>query len=60
MSLRRRTKIARTQDLRDLIGSKQLADLFQSDHDLAWLSEDITVDRTPELRSYLMDELDVA
>ena len=55
----RRSKIARTQDLRDLIGSKQLADLFQSDYDLAWLSEDITVDRTPDLRSYVMDELDV-
>ena len=54
-----RAKIARTQDLRDLIGAKQLADLFQSDHEPAWLSEDITVDRTPELRSYLMDELDV-
>ena len=54
-----RAKIARTQDLRDLIGAKQLADLFQSDHEPAWLSEDITVDRTPELRSYLMEELDV-
>lgn len=54
-----RAKIARTQDLRDLIGAKQLADLFQSDHEPAWLSEDITVDRTPELHSYLMEELDV-
>ena len=54
-----RAKIARTQDLRDLIGSKQLADLFQSELDPAWLSEDITVVRTPELRSYLMDELNV-
>ena len=54
-----RAKIARTQDLRDLIGAKQLAGLFQSDHEPAWLSEDITVDRTPELRSYLMEELDV-
>ena len=55
----RRAKIARTQDLRDLIGSKQLADLFQSVHELVWLGEDITVDRTPDLRSYLMDELNV-
>ena len=54
-----RAKIARTQDLRDLIGAKQLAGLFQSDHEPAWLSEDITVDRTPELRSYLIEELDV-
>lgn len=54
-----RAKIARTQDLRDLLGAKQLADLFQSDHEPAWLSEDITGDLTPELRSYLMDELDV-
>ena len=50
-------KIARSQDLRELIGSKQLADLFQSDQHLAWLSEDITVDRTPDLRRYLMSEL---
>lgn len=52
-------RIARTQDLRDLIGAKQLADLFQSDHEPAWLSADITVDRTPDLRSYLMEALDV-
>lgn len=52
-------RIARTQDLRDLIGAKQLADLFQSDHEPAWLSADITVDRTPDLRSYLIEALDV-
>ena len=54
-----KAKIARTQDLRDLIGPKQLADLFQSDQELVWLSEDITIDRTPDLRTYLMNELDV-
>lgn len=55
----RSAKMARTQELRELIDSHQLADLFQSDQHLVWLSEDITLDRTPELRRYLMDELDV-
>ncbi len=55
----RSAKMARTQELRELIDSSQLADLFQSDQDLVWLSEDITADRTPDLRRYLMDELDV-
>ena len=53
-------KLARTQELRDLIDPAQLTALFQSDQELAWLSEDITQDRTPELRHYLMEELDIA
>ena len=53
------SKLARTQDLRDLIGPEQLADLFQGDNELAWLSGDITADRTPDIRTYLIEELDV-
>ena len=52
-------KLARTQDLRDLINSEQLTKLFDSDTELRWLSEKITVDLTPELVSYLKDELNV-
>lgn len=53
-------KLARTQELRELIGPKQLASLFGSGAELAWLSSDITQDRTPELRQYLIRELDIA
>lgn len=52
-------KLARTQELRDLFDSKQLASLFEDEGESLWLSENITQDRTPELRRYLMQELDV-
>jgi len=53
-------KLARSRELRELLNSVQLRDLFEADQDIAWLSEEITQDRTPELRQYLMRELDVA
>jgi len=56
----RRAKLARTQDLRELLGPSQLTSLFEADRTLSWLSEDITLDRAPEVRSYLMDELEIA
>ena len=52
-------KLARTQELRELFASEQLARLFSVGGELAWLSDDISQDRTPELRRYLMDELQV-
>ena len=52
-------KLARTQDLRDLINSEQLTDLFDSDIRLKWLNAKITADLTPELVNYLKDELNV-
>lgn len=52
-------RLARTQDLRDLVNSEQLTDLFDSDIRLRWLSEKITADLTPELVNYLKDELNV-
>ena len=54
-----RAKLARSQDLRDLISPEQLAGLFQSDHELAWLSGDITADRAPDIHNYLVEELEV-
>ncbi len=51
-------KLARTQELRDLFSPEQVAVLFGF-RDAAWLSEDITQDKAPEIRQYLMRELDI-
>ena len=55
----RNTKLARGAELRKLLTHDQLRELFQSDDDIKWLSGEITQDRTPDLRSYLINELDV-
>ncbi|HDM77281.1 MAG TPA: hypothetical protein ENG51_12570, partial [Deltaproteobacteria bacterium] len=55
----RNAKLARGAELRKLLTHDQLRELFQSDDDIKWLSGEITQDRTPDLRSYLMSELDV-
>jgi len=49
--------IARGKDLRDLLSLEQLKMLFNR---TKWLDENITVDKTPELRKYLMKEFWVA
>lgn len=49
-------KLARTQDLRELLSPNQVAALFESEGS-TWLSGDITQDRAPEIRQYLMREL---
>ena len=51
-------KLARTQDLRNLFSPEQVAVLFGSEV-AAWLSGDITQDKAPEIRQYLMRELDI-
>ncbi|WP_369934820.1 sacsin N-terminal ATP-binding-like domain-containing protein [Xanthomonas tesorieronis] len=51
-------KLARTQDLRELFCPEQVAALFGSEV-AAWLSADITQDKAPEIRQYLMRELDI-
>ncbi len=53
-----KAKLARTQDLRDLLTPEQIAALFNSNSG-AWLSGDITQDKVPEIRQYLMRELDI-
>lgn len=53
-------RLASTQELRELFDPSQLGALFGHDGELAWLSGDITQYRTPELRQYLMRELDIA
>jgi Protein NO VEIN, C-terminal len=52
-------RLARTDDLRELFGPSQLTGLLQADSELAWVSGDISEDRTPELRKYLISELGV-
>ena len=53
-----RSKLARTQELRELFSPEQVAALFGSEV-AAWLSGDITQDKAPEIRQYLMRELDI-
>ena len=54
-----RTKLAGSQDLRDLISVEQLTELYHSDGQLGWLSEEITRDKSPEVHKYLTSELDI-
>ena len=51
-------KLARTQDLRELFSAEQVEVLFESKAS-AWLTGDITPDREPEIRTYLMQELGI-
>jgi len=53
-------KLARARELRELFDPSQLAALFGQEGELAWLTGDITQDRTPQLHRYLMQELDIA
>lgn len=50
--------LARTKELRRLFSGEQLAELLEQET-AAWLSDDITQDRTPGLRQYLMRELGI-
>lgn len=51
--------LAGTQAIRELIGSEQLAALFSESSNPVWLNSEITADRTPELRRYLINELEI-
>ncbi|MDP1917106.1 MAG: hypothetical protein Q8L14_12775 [Myxococcales bacterium] len=52
-------RLARTQELRELFSAGQLEELFNAEG-CAWLTGDITQDRAPELRQYLLQELDLS
>lgn len=52
-------KLVRGAELAKLLNQDQLCALFQSGDEMRWLSGRITQDRTPDLRSYLMNELNV-
>ena len=53
-------RLGRTQEIRELLTPTQLAALYGEEHQLFWLSGEITQDRTPVIRSYLMRELELA
>lgn len=55
-----RAKLARTQELRQLLGNDQLAAIQGQSDELAWLTGDITQDRTPDVRQYVVHELGVS
>lgn len=55
----RNAKLVRGAALIKILNQEQLGALFQPEDEIKWLSEEITQDRTPDLRSYLMKELDV-
>lgn len=52
-------KLARGADLRKLLPQVQLGQLFQSTATMKWLAGEITQDRTPDLRVYLIGALGV-
>lgn len=52
-------QLSRTQDLRNLFDSEQLGKVLGLDRSVWWLSPDITADRTPALRQYLLHGLDI-
>ncbi len=54
----RHSKLARTQELRELLSSDQLSELFGEP--TFWLTGDITADKEPEIRDYVMNQLKVA
>lgn len=54
-----RARLARTKELRELFSPTQLGELFGTSEDVHWLSDEITSDRTPELRQYLLRELQI-
>ena len=55
----KKVKLARSSELRQLLSDEVMHDLYGSVENWTWLTEEITLDRTPDLRSYLMQELDV-
>ncbi len=52
------SKLASTQELRELFSPQQIAHLFNAE-EVAWLSGDITQRRTPEIWQYITRELGV-
>lgn len=53
-----RSKLARTQELRELFSPQQVAQLFGAEEAI-WLTGEITQDRAPDIRQYVMRELGV-
>ena len=52
-------KLARGGELRKLLDQDQLRSLFQTSGEIKWLAGTITRERTPDLRTYLLNELGI-
>jgi hypothetical protein len=55
----RRARLARTQELLELFSPPQMAALLGTDGEYAWLSGDISQNRTPDLWRYLIGNLGI-
>jgi len=55
----KQAKLARGTDLRELLSPERLQKLYDSNADLKWLSEDVTQNKTPDLYSYLIRQLEI-
>lgn len=55
----KRAKLARNTELRRLLSREQLQQLYESPIPFWWLTGEITLDRTPLLRAYLLEVLQV-
>lgn len=53
-----RAKLARTQELRELFSQEQITAMFGAGA-AAWLTDDITETKTPDIRQYLIRELGI-
>ena len=51
--------LARGRGLRELISPTQLTELYESDSNMLWLSDEITADRTSELHDYLTSIINI-
>lgn len=51
--------LARSDAVRNILSHSQLGQLFSHSDELKWLSTEITTDRTPNLRQYMMELLGI-
>lgn len=52
-------KLPRVKELKELLNPDQLTSLYRSTYRLKWLTSEITINKTPGLRNYLIKKLDV-
>lgn len=51
--------LGRGEEIRQLFSGEQLSAIYGEGNEVSWLSADITQDRAPQIREYLMSELSV-
>jgi hypothetical protein len=56
----RQARMTRSSGLKELLSTMQLAQFCETDGLISWISDDITETKTPELWSYLRDELGIS